>query len=432
MLKIATWNINSVRLRASLVARLLGQAQPDILCLQEIKCRGELFPREVFLELGYKHIAISGQPGYHGVATISKLPLQLLPRESFCGTAEARHLGCAVELPGGATLDLHNIYVPAGGDIPDPALNPKFKQKLSYLASLAAWRPANGAGLAMLLGDFNVAPLETDVWSHKQLLKVVSHTPVEVEALTKVRNGGEWADLVRHFIPPEQKLYTWWSYRARDWQASDRGRRLDHIWASAPLAERACSAAVLREVRGWHQPSDHVPVVVELDLDRGKGPKGPLRDNLWHRSAMLPPPAGTAPAAARSAVPAGIAAPAIVCYAKPEAEARPAPAPAPAKSQARTPASKTETSTVKAAAEKAAVPIKAVTEGGMSVKAAAVTDAAPEAVTAESGAREVSAANAANAADAAAVTGKDEVIAFYFLAVNFACVRGSWECRCSI
>ncbi len=171
-----------------------------------------------------------------------------------------------MELPGGETLALHNIYVPAGGDIPDPALNPKFKQKLAYLKALAAWRPCNGGGLAILVGDFNVAPLETDVWSHKQLLKVVSHTPVEVEALAKVQNEGAWSDLVRRFIPPERKLYSWWSYRARDWAASDRGRRLDHIWASPSLAGKALSAEVLKEARGWEGPSDHVPVVAGLDL----------------------------------------------------------------------------------------------------------------------------------------------------------------------
>lgn len=266
MLTIATWNINSVRLRAGLVVRFLKQAQPDILCLQEIKCPEVLFPREPFVELGYPYISISGQPGYHGVATISRLPLGPLPRESFCGTAEARHLGCAVRLTGGGTLALHNIYVPAGGDIPDPALNPKFKQKLAYLKSLAAWRADKNGGHAILLGDFNVAPLETDVWSHKQLLNVVSHTPVEVEALTNVQNQGGWFDLVRGIIPPERKLYTWWSYRARDWLASDRGRRLDHVWASASLAGKGRSATVLKGVRGWEGPSDHVPVIVELDL----------------------------------------------------------------------------------------------------------------------------------------------------------------------
>jgi len=266
MLRIATWNINSVRLRLDLAARLLKQVKPDILCLQEIKCRDELFPREPFHELGYGHIAISGQAGYHGVATISKLPLTPLPKESFCGTADARHLGCQVHLPAGGTVAVHNIYVPAGGDIPDPATNPKFKQKLAYLDALASWKGGNNGGHAVLLGDFNVAPLETDVWSHKQLLKVVSHTPIEVEALTKVQKYGNWVDLVRRFIPPEQRLYTWWSYRALDWQASGRGRRLDHIWGSLPLAEAARGAEVLKEARSWQGPSDHVPILLDFDL----------------------------------------------------------------------------------------------------------------------------------------------------------------------
>ncbi len=266
MIRIATWNINSVRLRLPLAARFLAEMQPDVFCLQEIKCREEVFPLDGFRELGYRHIAISGQAGYHGVATVSKLPLSVLPRESFCGTDDARHLGCAVELPCGEILDVHNIYVPAGGDVPDPALNPKFKQKLAYLRALAGWDGGRRGGHAVLLGDFNVAPLATDVWSHKQLLNVVSHTPVEVEALTAVQSAGGWTDLVRRFIPAEQKLYTWWSYRARDWEASGRGRRLDHIWGSASIAGLARTTAVFKEARGWPSPSDHVPVIADLDL----------------------------------------------------------------------------------------------------------------------------------------------------------------------
>ncbi len=265
-LRISTWNINSVRLRFDLVARFVRETEPDILCLQEIKCRDELFPADGFRELGFEHIAICGQAGYHGVATLSKLPLEPLPRQSFCGTEEARHLGAKVALPGGGSLAVHNIYVPAGGDIPDPELNPKFRQKLAYLAALAKWERgwADDAN-AVLVGDFNVAPLETDVWSHKQLLKVVSHTPVEVEALEKVREDGRWVDLVRRVIPPEQKIYSWWSYRARDWAAADRGRRLDHIWGSAAMAERTRGVSVLKEARGWPGPSDHVPVTLEFE-----------------------------------------------------------------------------------------------------------------------------------------------------------------------
>ncbi|MBZ0324829.1 MAG: exodeoxyribonuclease III, partial [Alphaproteobacteria bacterium] len=115
--------------------------------------------------------------------------------------------------------------------------------------------------------DLNVAPLETDVWSHKQLLNVVSHTPVEVDHLDRLQASLGWIDAVRHFIPPENRLYSWWSYRARDWSASDRGRRLDHIWVTPDLRETLAGARVLRDVRGWDQPSDHAPVVCDLTLD---------------------------------------------------------------------------------------------------------------------------------------------------------------------
>jgi exodeoxyribonuclease-3 len=269
-LRIATWNINSVRLRLGLVERFLRSFKPDILCLQEIKCRDELFPRDELISLGFPNIAICGQAGYHGVATLSKLPLSLLPRQSFCGTADARHLGCSIAIPGlGSGVAIHNIYVPAGGDIPDPDLNPKFKQKLAYLKALAEWRASQNGEDVILLGDFNVAPLETDVWSHKQLLKVVSHTPVEVDHLDRVMQAGPWVDIVRQFVPVEEKLYSWWSYRARDWALSDRGRRLDHIWGTKRIAGRARSVTVLKEARGWPIPSDHVPVIVDFEFGAG-------------------------------------------------------------------------------------------------------------------------------------------------------------------
>ena len=114
------------------------------------------------------------------------------------------------------------------------------------------------------VGDLNIAPLETDVWSHKQLLKVVSHTPVEVDRLGGLQRAAGFVDAVRHFVPPEQRLYTWWSYRNRDWAASDRGRRLDHIWVTPPLVGALSAARVHRESRGWDQASDHVPVALDL------------------------------------------------------------------------------------------------------------------------------------------------------------------------
>ena len=117
----------------------------------------------------------------------------------------------------------------------------------------------------MLVGDLNIAPLEHDVWSHRQLLDVVSHTPAETQALLGWQRAG-WADAVRHFVPRTEKLYTWWSYRNRDWRASDRGRRLDHVWVTPDLLGGLRGHVVLKDARDWRQGSDHVPVCVEMEV----------------------------------------------------------------------------------------------------------------------------------------------------------------------
>jgi len=216
-LAVATWNINSVRLRIELVKRFLEEAKPDILCLQETKSPDDFFPREAFEKVGYRHMLVHGMKAYNGVAVVSRLPLGPSATRSWCAREDCRH--GIVELPGG--IELHNIYVPAGGDVPDPDENPKFAHKLQFLDEVASWfRDERTSDRPMIVvGDLNVAPLETDVWSHKQLLTVVSHTPVEVEKLGRLQQAGGFVDAVRHFVPPEQKLFTWWSYRNRDWAA---------------------------------------------------------------------------------------------------------------------------------------------------------------------------------------------------------------------
>ncbi|MCA8933764.1 MAG: exodeoxyribonuclease III [Rhodospirillaceae bacterium] len=262
-MRIATWNINSVRLRQDLVVRALGELAPDVLCLQETKSPNDAFPARAFAAAGYGHALLAGMKGYNGVAILSRQPLTAVPARDWCERQDCRHIAAA--LPNGWIV--HNFYVPSGGDIPDPETNPKFRHKLDFVAEMADWWPVTGAAghPTIMVGDLNIAPLENDVWSHRQMLDVVSHTPVEVEALTAMQSSIGWVDAVRRVIPAEDKLYSWWSYRARDWEASDRGRRLDHIWVTEPLANRIGGAGILRQARGWEpKPSDHVPVWLDL------------------------------------------------------------------------------------------------------------------------------------------------------------------------
>lgn len=265
-LRLLTWNINSVRLRMPLLQRLVQELEPDVVCLQETKCPDELFPHEPLAALGYAHRAVRGMKGYNGTAILSRIPFALRHDDpDWCAKGDCRHVGVDLDLPGG--LELHDFYVPAGGDIPDREANPKFAHKLDFVAEATAWNAARGpAKRAVMVGDLNIAPLECDVWSHRQLLDVVSHTPVEVAALTEWQRAGAWHDAIRHFVPPPEKVYTWWSYRARDWEASDRGRRLDHVWVSQDLAGALRRHHIHKAARSWTQASDHVPVLVELAL----------------------------------------------------------------------------------------------------------------------------------------------------------------------
>ncbi len=258
---ICTWNINSVRLREPIVLKLLNEEAPDILCLQEIKSPVDKIPTENFAALGYKTLIARGEPGYNGVMILSRLPMEPLGHRDFCARGDCRHV--AGRLENGVIL--HNFYVPAGGDVPDREANPKFGHKLDFLTEMRDWFRAEAPGAAIMVGDLNIAPREDDVWSHKQLLKVVSHTPIEVDHLAEVSEAGGWVDVTRQDIP-EGQLYSWWSYRARDWDAADKGRRLDHIWATPDIASGAGGSRIARHARGWEKPSDHAPVFATFDF----------------------------------------------------------------------------------------------------------------------------------------------------------------------
>jgi exodeoxyribonuclease-3 len=265
---VTTWNINSVRLRAELVADLLRGEAPDVLCLQETKTPNEQFPAKVFAALGYHHQAFVGAKGYNGVAILSRHAFAEEERMGMCGREDARHIAVTLTQGPGAGVRIQNFYVPAGGDIPDPEANDKFRHKLDFLQHMDRWAGDTRATSrpTILVGDLNIAPYEHDVWSHKQLLDVVSHTPIETATLERLRADHGFVDAVRTLTPEPAKIYTWWSYRAQDWEASDRGRRLDHVWLSPDLAGSLRSASIRREARGWPRPSDHVPVTVRLEL----------------------------------------------------------------------------------------------------------------------------------------------------------------------
>ena len=266
-LRIASWNINSVRLRAEQVTRFVREHAPDVLCLQEIKCQEAEFPVAALAEAGLTHLRIAGQKGWHGVAIASRLPLENAPVLDVCREGHARCVGAMV-----AGIEIQNFYIPAGGDTPDRAANPKFDHKLDFFERLTrAMSRRDPKAPLVIAGDLNVAPGENDVWNHKFMSKVVSHTPTEIAAMTALKASLDFVDLVREAAPEPEKLFSWWSYRAADFRASNRGLRLDHIWINPALRRSAfqggrASARIHSEVRAWDRPSDHAPVTVDLML----------------------------------------------------------------------------------------------------------------------------------------------------------------------
>ncbi|MBB4287906.1 exodeoxyribonuclease III [Roseospira goensis] len=265
--RLVTWNVNSVRKRLPQVLRLLEETAPDVLCLQETKVTDALFPAAALAEMGYPHQARYGMPGYNGVAIVSRRPLAGVRRHDVLGRPDARLI--LAQVPD-LDLDVHCLYVPAGGDVPDPETNPRFADKLAFLDALAEWYAAwfGRIDRIVLCGDVNVAPLPRDVWDHRRLSRVVTHTPVEIDRLARLRSSLLWVDAVRDLTPDDEPVFTWWSYRAGDWRTANKGRRLDHVWVTPPLAPALAGYAVLTEARDWRPPSDHAPLLVTLDLDR--------------------------------------------------------------------------------------------------------------------------------------------------------------------
>jgi exodeoxyribonuclease III len=260
-MRVASWNINSLRHRAAGLRRFVRKYEPDVICLQEIKVPDLLFPHHVFDSLGYRHVVFRGQKGYHGVAIASRRPIAESSSRAIGQSRDARHILARIE-----GIEIHNVYVPAGGPDPDPVRNPKFAAKLAFLRAMATWmsRWPDREAPRLLVGDFNVAPLATDVWSHERMRRTVTHTEIEVAHLARVQRASRWVDVARSFVDPGERLFTWWSYRAPNWRTVDKGRRLDHIWASPSLAGNVSTFQVATEVRGWKNPSDHAPLLCDL------------------------------------------------------------------------------------------------------------------------------------------------------------------------
>ena len=261
-MRIATWNINSIRTRAEHLARFTTEAEPDVVCLQEIKVAPDKFPAEACRALGYPYVAVHGQKGYNGVAILSKLPFDGEERWSWWGQDDARHL--TVRFPD--AFDLHVFYVPSGGPKPDTEANPKFAHKLGFIDEMIRWsRDARlGERKAVILGDLNVAPLETDVWNHKTIKRQVGHTPTECARMAELCEAADYTDVGRYYVPPDAPLYTWWGYRHPQSFEKNYGWRLDHVWVTPPLVPHLRGHRVHHQTRAWDKPSDHVPVVVDL------------------------------------------------------------------------------------------------------------------------------------------------------------------------
>ena len=216
--------------------RIVAEIRPDVLCLQEIKVEDDLFPGRAVPELGFEHLHVHGQKAYHGVAVLSKLPLDARHSRRWCGIEDSRHAICT--LPGG--IELHNFYIPAGGDVPDPGAEPRSSSTSStcWPSSPAYFGARRGDGARMVLvGDLNIAPagdrrLEPPAAAGGGL----AHAGRDRGAAAACRRPTASSTRYGRWCRRSRSCYTWWSYRNRDWEASDRGRRLDHVWLSPALA----------------------------------------------------------------------------------------------------------------------------------------------------------------------------------------------------
>ncbi len=255
-MKIATWNINSIKSRVDHVVKWCELNQPDVLCLQETKCIDEKFPRKRFTAMGYREIEVLGERAYNGVAVISKFPLtevvKKLPGDRT--DIQTRFISATI-----ANIRVVNVYGPHGTTLGTP----KYQFKLDWIARLRKYfdKGSSADENVILCGDLNVAPHELDVWSVPAWRNKLHFTKPERDAIQDLKKWG-FVDVFRQINGDEQE-FSWWSNFRNDFE-KDRGLRIDHIWASQPLAERCTDCWIDKDPRGWDHPSDHAPVVAEF------------------------------------------------------------------------------------------------------------------------------------------------------------------------
>ena len=259
-MKLLTWNVNSIRMRLHQLLNLIKNESPDVICLQETKVSNDAFPKQEIEDLDY-NVYLNGAPAYNGVAILSKRKACEIKIKKFCGKNDSRHLSILVD-----KINIHSIYVPAGGDVPDASENIKFDHKLKFLDEMKRFFIKKEKKINLICGDFNVAPNKDDVWSHNQLRNVVSHTDIEREKLIKVMESGDFVDVIRSYISPPENIFTWWSYRSKDFKKNNRGRRLDHIWITKHPSIKLVKSKIIGSMRSLDKPSDHVPIFFEFEI----------------------------------------------------------------------------------------------------------------------------------------------------------------------
>lgn len=256
---IATWNVNSIKSRIDLAVRWLEEARPDVVCLQELKCVDDAFPREAIEALGY-NVAVHGQKTYNGVAILSRLPIEDvtigLPGDDT--DEQARFVEAVVSTESGA-VRIGGLYLPNG----NPAPGPKYDYKLAWMERLIAH--ARERLLLeepfILAGDYNVIPAKADAKRPEVWLKDALFLPQTRAAWRRLLALG-FTEALRA-TDEEDGVYTFWDYQAGAWQKND-GIRIDHLLLSPQAADRLQAVRVDKHVRSWERPSDHVPVVIEL------------------------------------------------------------------------------------------------------------------------------------------------------------------------